>query len=128
MRRFAAAAYDLLLLVAVLAVGTAAWLPFTGGEAIQPHDPWYGAFLVALSFLFFGWSWVHGGQTLGMRAWRLRLRSSGGEPLNWRHAGLRFAAAWLSLAVLGLGFLWPLVSVERVTWHDLLAGTRVDWA
>ncbi|NJD05734.1 MAG: RDD family protein [Methylococcaceae bacterium] len=126
-RRLAAAFYVLLLLLAVLAVGTACWLPFTGGQAVRPHDPFYAAFLLALSFGFYGWFWVHGGQTLGMRAWRLRLRTGTGEALSWRHAGLRFATAWLSLAVFGVGFLWSAFSPLGESWHDRLSGTRVDW-
>jgi uncharacterized RDD family membrane protein YckC len=63
-----------------------------------------------------------------MRAWGIRLYGTGGEPVGWNRAALRFAAAWLSLAGFGLGFLWPALSPERASWHDLLSGTRIDWA
>lgn len=46
---------------------------------------------------FFGWFWVHGGQTLGMRAWRLQVRRLDGAPLRWPIAAVRYAvmiATW----------------------------------
>ncbi|OGI41569.1 MAG: hypothetical protein A2150_00620 [Candidatus Muproteobacteria bacterium RBG_16_64_11] len=43
-------------------------------------------------FLFYGWFWTRGGQTLGMRAWRLRLTRADGGPVTWRRAALRIGA------------------------------------
>ncbi len=113
------------MLSAVLFAGTALVLPFTGGRAVAPGSGWYQAYLVALSFLYFGWFWTHGGQTVGMRAWRLRLRvrGDGADPVLWRQALARFLAAGLSWAALGLGFAWALWDRERLTWHDRVSGT-----
>ncbi len=127
LRRFGAIFYDGLLLFAVLFAGTAALLPLTGGRAVAPGSGWYQAYLLALSFLYFGWFWTHGGQTLGMRAWRLRLRVRGHDEgrLPWRWALARFLTAGLSWAALGLGFAWALWDPERLTWHDRLSGTML---
>ena len=102
-------------------------LPFTGGQAVAPSSRWYQAYLLALSFLYFGWFWTHGGQTLGMRAWRLRLQvcAHAAGPVPWRRALARFLAAGLSWAALGLGFAWALWDRERLTWHDRLSGTML---
>jgi uncharacterized RDD family membrane protein YckC len=82
-------------------------------------------YLLLIAFAFFGWFWVHGGQTLGMRAWRLRLVSADGGPVSWKQAAIRFAAALLSWSCLGLGFFWALIDREKRAWHDRLSGTRL---
>lgn len=122
-RRLAAMAYDSLLVAAALFAATALVLPLTGGEAVRPHNPVYTAYLVAVVFGYFGWFWTHGGQTLGMRAWRLRLVTADGDPMSWRRALLRFAAAVLSSLPCAAGYLWILASPERLAWHDRLSGT-----
>lgn len=70
-------------------------------------------------------SWRRGGQTLGMRPWRLRVVASGDAALSWRGAWLRYAVATLSLAAGGLGFWWAWFNRDRLTWHDRAAGTRM---
>lgn len=70
-------------------------------------------------------SWHFGGQTLGLRAWRLRVVDARGRPPSWSRAWLRFALALPSLLALGLGFAWALIDARRRTWHDLAAGTSV---
>jgi uncharacterized RDD family membrane protein YckC len=125
-RRFAALAYDALLVIGVLLVVSA---PFVWrAEGPPPAGPGrlvFQLYLLAWIYLFFAWFWVHGGQTLGMRAWRLKLEQVNGAPLTWRHASRRFLAALLSLACAGLGFLWIMHDRERCAWHDRLSGTRV---
>jgi uncharacterized RDD family membrane protein YckC len=124
-RRLAAIGYDLILLVAVFFAATAVLLPFTGGEAIGPHNFLYTAYLIVVAFGYFGWFWTHGGQTLGMRSWHLRLVGEGQMSVSWPRALLRFAGAWLSWIACGAGFLWLLVDPERLTWHDRVSGTRI---
>jgi len=124
-RRLAAIAYDSFLLVAVLFLATALLMPFTGGEAIKPNSLLYTAYLLAVSFGYFGWFWTHGGQTLGMRTWNLRLESTDGARPSWPRALVRFAGACISWLALGMGFLWMLVGDERLTWHDRLSHTRL---
>ena len=77
--------------------------------------------LLAVSAGYFVLSWTRGGQTLGMRAWRIRIIAAEGGALPWPRAILRFGIALLSLAAFGLGFLWCLVDRERRAWHDLAA-------
>jgi uncharacterized RDD family membrane protein YckC len=124
-RRFGAIVYDLLLLAAVLFVATAALLPFTGGEAVEPNHVLYTVYLMVVSFGYFGWFWTHGGQTLGMRSWHLRLVGAAKNGVGWREALLRFVAACVSWMAFGAGFLWMLVDAQRLTWHDRVSGTRI---
>ncbi|MFO1419122.1 MAG: RDD family protein [Methylotetracoccus sp.] len=124
-RRLAALVYDFLLLVALWFVATAVILPLNQGEAFQPRHWAYLAYLATLAFLFFGWCWTHGGQTLGMRAWSLRLLRTDGGPIDWSVAARRFGGAVVSLACGGLGYLWILIDRRDRAWHDRWSGTAV---
>ncbi len=121
----AAAAYDGVITLAILFLGTALALLATGGEAIPPGTAIYNVYLLALSFPYFGWCWVRGGNTLGMRAWGLRIRRADGRDVTWSHAVARYFAALLSWSALGLGFLWMAFDRERCSWHDRISGTRL---
>jgi uncharacterized RDD family membrane protein YckC len=121
--RLAAIIYDSLQLIAVLFLATALTLPLTGGEAIPPNTPSFTVYLLLVCFVFFGWFWTHGGQTLGMRAWRLRIQQPNGAPITWRQAVIRFVLALLSWGCLGLGFWWIAFDQQGRGWHDLGSGT-----
>jgi uncharacterized RDD family membrane protein YckC len=124
-RRLAALVYDLMLLAAVLFMFTLAVFIVRGGRSVAPGTLWFQLSLAAVVVLFFTGFWVHGGQTLGMRAWRLRVVGVHGEPVRWPAALARFGAAILALLPAGLGFWWATFDVERRAWHDRLSGTRV---
>ena len=125
LRRLAAIVYDLMLLLGILFVATAVVLPLTDGEAVRPGNPIYATYIFFICFFFYGWFWTHGGQTLGMRAWKLRVQQRNGAGLTWWHALLRFLVAIISWLALGLGFLWILVDPERATWHDRASETVI---
>jgi uncharacterized RDD family membrane protein YckC len=105
-RRLGAIFYDALLLFAILCIATMLVLPLNGGAAIQAGNPLYFSYVYLSCFCFYGWFWTHGGQTLGMRAWQLRLQCYDGENITWWQAGLRFVLASL--------WLWPLILSEVV--------------
>jgi uncharacterized RDD family membrane protein YckC len=121
----AAIVYDAFLLAAVLFLATAAALPLNGGRAFQPGHWGYAGYLGVVAFLFSGWFWTHGGQTLGMKVWGLRLDTTDGSPVAWSRAALRFGSAVLSVACLGFGYWWILFDPDGLAWHDRLSGTRV---
>lgn len=126
LRRLAAIFYDWLLLLALWFGASLAFLPLTGGEAILASTQgWlahlYHALLLALAAAYFAGSWVLGGQTLGMKAWRLRLQTREGFAPGWRPALLRFGAATalLLLAALGSRYLWA-AGFPRARWLGAL--------
>ncbi len=82
-------------------------------------------YLLIATFLFFGGIWTHGGQTIGMRAWRIRVVRRDGERLRWRDAAVRFLGAIVSWGALGLGFLWSLFDRDQLTWHDRWSDTEL---
>ncbi|MGB5102233.1 MAG: RDD family protein [Steroidobacteraceae bacterium] len=130
LRRLGALLYDTLLLLALFMVATAIMLPLTGGEAITPaaHPALefiYRAVLLVLFVGFYGLFWTRRGQTLGMASWRLRVEREDGSLLTWPDTLRRLAAATVSLAAAGLGFVWILFDPERRAWHDRWTRTRV---
>lgn len=123
-RRLASASYDALLLGAL-------WMTATllGSMALTLAQLHYSpgifrGWLFLVGLVYCGACWVHGGQTLGMRVWRLKAQRSGGEPIHWPIACARYALAWLSwLSVIGV--LWSAFDPRRRALHEILSGTEL---
>lgn len=127
-RRLAAIFYDTLLVTALLLVLTALVVGARAGAGVNPGSVWLQVLLLLAMWLYFGWCWTHGGQTLGMRSWRLRLVAAGSHPaanVGWTRATLRFVGAWLSALPLAAGFWSCLFDSEQRCWHDRLSRTRL---
>lgn len=122
--RLVAMFYDSLLLLSVLLIATALALLATKGT-LHYHNPFFRTFLFLICFSFYTWFWLHGGQTLGMRAWRLRLQRIDGQPITIWQALLRFLVAIPSLALAGLGLLWILVDKDKLAWHDRISESMI---
>ncbi len=121
-RRLAAMIYDLMLMVALWLVATFAMLPLTGGEAILASRQGllghiYHALLLLLAFAYFGFCWTRGGQTLGMKAWRIRLERLDGRSPGWGEALIRFTIGAASILLAAIG-LWRL-RAPGWSWSDL---------
>lgn len=124
-RRLAAFCYDLLLLTALAFCFTLAVLAARLGAAIPPGSWWFPLCLLGVAMAFFCGFWVHGGQTVGMRAWRIRVVRDDGGPLGWLRAAARFAAALVAAVPAGLGLWWSLFDGDKRGWHDRWTRTRV---
>jgi uncharacterized RDD family membrane protein YckC len=127
-RRLLATLYDALLLLALLFVTTVVLMILnqgtlqTGQLLSYLRLPVY----ITVSFLFFGWFWTHGGQTLGMKTWKMQLVQDNGNAVTWPVALVRFVTAMLSWAAFGLGFLWSLFDNRNRTWHDIISGSTLQ--
>ncbi len=128
-RRLFSAAYDALLLLAVLLV---AGLPAAALTLVLPHELAVAVlriYLLLVAAGYFTLFWRKG-QTLAMKTWRIRLQSADGGMPSQRQVWLRFLFACLTLAPLGLGWWVALWRDDRQFLHDHLAGTRLvrsDW-
>ncbi len=156
-RRMAAMVYESLLVAAlVLLTGLAVQLLASLGGLAQPDSGWrlaganrlllQASITVAIA-LYFSLSWRRG-QTLAMRAWRLRLETTHGTLPSGRRALLRLAliallvvpatvaSFWLiehprdwagrvALMPLAAALLWSLIDRDRQAVFDRLAGTRL---
>jgi uncharacterized RDD family membrane protein YckC len=148
-RRLAALVYDVLAVVAIVMVvgllcqlATGGRLIGTGAQVVIPV--WYRPLQALVVAAYFVVSWRYGGQTLGMRAWRLRLLRSDGSVVGFASGALRALLAALPMAALALAPVWGMraalwstaalwvlwfalavVDRRRRALHDLLADTEL---
>ncbi len=123
-RRLAALVYDSFLVVAIWMLSTTLLVAFVAdGDRVQGWP--FQLFLYAELFAFYYAFWRMKGQTLGMQVWKIRVVNESGEIPDGEQCVLRFLAATLSIAVLGLGLFWILVDRKNLALHDLATGTRV---
>ncbi len=131
-RRFAALIYDGFILSALsFAYGALITL---GGALASPqserYQPMFSGYWVFLGWLFvlcgfYAWFWKRGGQTLGMKTWRLQLVSIDAKPLAWTQVLKRLFFGLPSFALLGAGYWYRGFNAEGLCWHDKLSNTQV---
>ncbi len=125
-RRLVTMLYESLLLLGVLSVTF--MLPHLAlGMAWGLVLP--GPLLVIHVFLVMGayfiWYWRHGGQTLAMQTWKLKLVGNDHSAPSLPQLCLRYLLCWPSLLLYGAGLLWALFDRDRQFLHDRLSGTRI---
>ena len=127
-RRIFAIFYDSFLLIAILFIVSGIAIALNQGAAIESNNTFYPLYVIivfGLSYLYFAWFWIHGGQTLGMKTWRIQLHSANNKKISWKIASIRFFGALLSWAGGGLGFIWAFIDKKNRCWHDLLSHTEL---
>jgi uncharacterized RDD family membrane protein YckC len=155
-RRLAAAVYDGLLYVALLLACLLLSVILRDALGLAPSIAAWNRYCKTVFLLvglgFFGWFWTHGGQTVGMIAWRLQLRRDDGAALRWPVAAIRYAGMLLfwvlalapgvlalpsgivgnniSVAAAGgtltvLNLWWTLMDSRRRTLYDRLSSCEV---
>ncbi len=162
MRLLGAWLYDFLLLCAVwLLAGIVYIIPaqmFTHVDSANTQNlsttqfsgPLFYSYMFIVSWFFFAWFWRHGGQTLGLRSWSLRLQSDLEHGISWTQTLLRFFASgfpwiaalflyqrlsqgaltgspWLySVFLLGFaGLLWKLVDGKKRSIQDIFSDSHI---
>lgn len=133
LRRLTAVIYDALLVIALVGLTNALALGIvvetTGGTQQVLGAHWVQLITVVCVVGFFSFFWLKSGQTLGMQAWRIRLRPFPGDPqphaISLPQAVLRCAGALLSLLPLGMGYWWCLFDRNGRYWHDYLSRSEL---
>jgi uncharacterized RDD family membrane protein YckC len=117
--------YDTVILLGLLMLASALALPFGDAHKVVFKDFWFTLWILSVCFAYLGGCWRHGGMTVGMRAWRIKLvRDAGGDQVvSWSACLFRFLIGALSISAFGLGILWALVDKKNRGWHDLAAHT-----
>ncbi len=69
--------------------------------------------------------WALRGTTIGGVICGLKLVRMDERKVDWAVAVVRGLGGFLSLVVLGLGFIWVVFDRERQSWHDKIAGTTI---
>lgn len=117
--------YEFLILVAVLFIASFVFhLVFqdTGSLFFRPA---FQLYLLVVAGIYFTWFWTHGGQTLPMQTWKLRVIRAGGGKLFLKQALARYLFAVIGFFFFGCGILWALFDRDGLFLHDRLAGTRI---
>lgn len=160
LRRLGAVISDSLVVVGMMLLGTLLFVPVLShldAKAMTPSEVgwlWsviYWFWLLSIWMVFFGYFWSRSGQTVGMRAWRLRVENNAGELLTWRQSLIRLWAAvvpWLpclvtlavaerlqsnalkyvgeGLSAIGVAaLLWMYFDPAKGTWHDRITNSRI---
>jgi uncharacterized RDD family membrane protein YckC len=124
MKRFIAAVYELLILVAIWLLCTLLYVMLVG-DATQG---WARLGLQLVLWLsagaYFVRCWMRSGQTLATQTWKLKLVNANGQLLTANQAILRYIIASIGVIAFGAGFLWALFDRDQLYLHDRLLGTR----
>ncbi|WP_072632980.1 RDD family protein [Pandoraea apista] len=146
-RRLLSMVYESLLLFGVLFLAGYLFSALTQQRSGLMYRHAMQTWLFLVLGAYFVWFWTHGGQTLAMKTWKIRLVDAQGQPVRAGRAILRYVLAWLwvlpamaldwalgftgwSSVVLLAGWvvLWALamrVMPDHQFVHDRLAGTRL---
>lgn len=114
-----------MLLAALTVCFTLAVLAVRLGAAVPPGNFWFPLCLIVIAMTFFCGFWVRGGQTLGMRAWRIKVLRDDGGALHWTQAAARFGAGVIAILPAGLGLWWSAFDSRKRGWHDRWTRTCV---
>jgi len=113
-RRFASLVYDTLAIIAFAMLTVVLYLFAVQG--LISLDV-----LVSVTLVFFGYFWTKSGQTIGMRAWRLKVQTSEGSLISWPQSIVRSLSA-----LLGLGNLVVLIDFKnKKALQDYVSKTEV---
>ena len=150
-RRLACFLYEGVLLFGVVMIAGYLYSSLTQQRHALHGQHGLQAFLFVVLGIYFVWFWSHGGQTVAMKTWHIRLVSASGESVGEWRAAARYLLSWLwflpALAIahaagarsagslfgaMALGVLafaaLSLLHPQRQYWHDALCGTRlVTW-
>ncbi len=124
-RRIICLIYEFLLLLAVLLfAGFIFHLIFRDTQAIYFRSLFQFYLLLVMGY-YFTWFWTHGGQTLAMQTWKMRVVTAGGGHLTKKQAIIRYLLAITGIFLVGFGFIWALFDRDQQFLHDRIAGTRI---
>lgn len=124
-RRIICLIYESLLLLAVLFIASFIFhLIFRDTNAVY-FRPLFQFYLLVIMGYYFIWFWTHGGQTLAMQTWKMRVVSVDGSSLTKKQAITRYLLALVGILLFGAGIIWALFDRDRQFLHDRLAGTRI---
>ncbi len=124
-RRIGSLCYESILLIAILFVSGWAFLFISRDSGLALTRPLFQLYLIAVTTAYFVYCWTHGGQTLPMKTWHIRLVTRDGNAIPLRTGLYRYVFALVGFGLAGLGLIWALFDRERQFLHDRLAGTRL---
>lgn len=125
--------YDLLILLALSmaysALATAVMVATKVGNA-GDYETMHDGLGFQLGWLasivgFYWFFWSRAGQTVGMKAWRLKIVDAQGNTPSHAQCWIRMVVSPIALALGGLGYWWCLINRKHAAWPDIASGTQV---
>jgi len=117
--RFVAIVIDAILISVVSQIVTG----IAGGPDIQRGSGI--STLIGIVYYVYFWSSYGNGQTLGMRAFNIKVVRTDGSQLDVGGAIIRYIGFLISIIPLFLGLIWAAFDSQKQGWHDKLAKTYV---
>lgn len=117
--------YDFLLLFAVIFMASLVFVPLFSSIDPLYFKPFYQFYLLTIMGVYFIWFWTHGGQTLAMQTWKLRIVDSKGQSITKKQAITRYLLALVLYSFFFITLIWMFFDRDRQFLHDRIAGTRI---
>lgn len=148
LRRLACFVYEGVLLFGIVMIAGLLYSSLTQQRHALKGQFGMQVVLFVVLGLYFSWFWSHGGQTVAMKTWHIRLVDVAGRPVTQARAFVRYVLSWVwflpalaivhfsglqgglpvtatllagAVAYAGLSQLHP----QRQYWHDIVSGTRL---
>ena len=116
-RVYSSLIYELFALVPIWMVAGFIFIYFFDEFFGAYRKPIFQIYLWFISGIYLTYCWTKSGQTLAMRAWKLKIVSGRGT-LNQKLAWKRYIYATLGALIGGIGFLWALTNKKHLYLHD----------
>ena len=146
-RRLICMVYETILVLAIVFLAALLFPGAASGRLSGAARHTLFIYLVLVMGIYFTWCWARG-QTLAMRAWRLRVVDLNGMLVSWQRAAARYLAAlalvgpalaamlwlreqphsalaWALVAIGVVSIAWALGSSARRAAYDVIAGTQL---
>lgn len=147
-RRLACFMYEGVLLFGVLMIAGYLYSSLTQQRHALSGREGLMLFIFLVLAIYFVGFWTHGGQTVAMKAWHIRLTSANGKSLSQKRAFFRYCLAWLwfmpallfvyaaalkSAALIFLLLVAGIMAYAALAWlhprnqflHDRICGTQL---
>ncbi len=126
-RRFIALIYDVIIVASIIFVGTfiaimlvsAIWGKQAMEEGLLYENNLFRVYLFSLWFGYYAVSWMRGGQTLGMKPWRMYVLDNKKNYIDFKQSLLRFSSGFLGLGL----FLIPFHK-EKKALQDIVSSSQ----
>jgi len=122
-KHLASLIYDIFPILGILLSTSLVLVLLRGGKEVEPLTFWFQLLLCFEVYFYFSYSWKKGGQTIGMRAWKIGIANY--QTLTWTQVTLRFFSGLLSVCLLGAGLWYRYINSDKLTWMDMACGQTV---
>ncbi len=126
--RVASLIYDSLIVIALVISVSALAITINQGDVLESP---VGKAINAVAYvlvvgLYFVGSWIRSGQTIGMRAWKIKvLKNNDDVTLDWGQAIARLLLGTVCLALAGIPILMAFFKPNRQPFYEQLTGSEL---